>query len=303
MTRTTLFTLCLFYLPIVWVEPCYAQQEVYVVTKKIEQQLDFTPGNVLLIKAEKASIEVTGWKEDYIEVSLKLVSKHPNRKVAQDELDYLGFSIESNDEGHIIQNYFKAEGKVGRVRGNLLSAYSLKVPAQCLLDITNLYGSLKISQMTSDFKGQLKFVDVDLINHRGTSQIESFFGHLAIENYQGKIFADLEKSNFSVVALDGELEVKSNYGEIYIEGGDHDKVKIEGSKTKVNFEVPNLASYNYKLRNKLGKIVLPKTLGEPSVTDDDGTSHYDREFKTSNTSVDIATSYNAIILRQTYTAR
>ena len=154
--------------------------------------------------------------------------------------------------------------------------------------------------MQSGFKGRLKFVDIDLINHSGESQIESFFGDLAIENYHGKLLANLEKSNLRVVSLKGELEVKSNYGEIHIEGGDHDQVKIEGSKTKVNFDVPNLASYNYKLTNKLGKIVLPKTLGEPTLADGEGTSRYDRAFKASNTSIDISTSYNSIVLRQTY---
>src|SRR4051812_46848850 len=82
------------------------QNSIQVVTKTIEKSLPYVKGNTLSIKGEKATIEIKGWNENYIKVKLKLISKHPDRNIAQSELKYLKYSITQENNISKISNYF-----------------------------------------------------------------------------------------------------------------------------------------------------------------------------------------------------
>ncbi len=276
-----------------------SQNKVHVVTKKIEQQLEFKAGESLMITAEKANINVEAWSGDYIDIMLKLISKHPNEEIAKKELAYIGYKLEKAAKGHSIKNYFDANGRNARIKGNLLFSYTIKVPYECALDVTNLYGTLYVSGIRSNLKSRVRFVEFTLKDHHGGTMLESFFSDLTVENYKGHFTGSFEKSKLRMAAFKGQIDIKSNYGEIEIEGGTRDALNINSNKTKVSFNAPNLTSYNYRLQNKQGKIILPNSLGNSEISTDGNMEHYDREFNQSNTSIFISTSYSTIVLRET----
>ncbi|MEL7002126.1 MAG: hypothetical protein AAFN93_05230 [Bacteroidota bacterium] len=278
------------------------QRQVQVVTKTIVKKLDFTTGQTLTIQAEKASIDVSHWRGKYIQVSLKLISKHPNQKVAERELNYLKYDISNDSRGHEVKNYFEADNNSGSVKGSLSAIYNIKLPLGCALDITNLYGLLNLNGIKSDLKGRFKFVDVQLSNHKGKGEIESFFSELTIENFKGELEAKLEKSDMKVVAFDGELKVKSNYGEIEIDGGNHDNMDIDGNRTRITFKSAYLEKYNYEIKNMYGEIELPSVVGATSSPQDNGLNEFERSFGASNQHIGISTSYSPIIIKQIYNA-
>jgi len=293
-----MFVKCLLCFAIVIPLKGVSQKQVQVVTKNIERVLNYNADESLVIIAEKASVKISQWDKKTIEVKLKLISKHPNLDIAKQELNYLEYDILKEGNGYIIKNYFNATDKVRKVKGNLLAAYAIKVPKGCNLDITNLYGSLSLVSLNSDFKGRFKFVEVELLDHRGKGDIESFFGEIIAKNYSGLFKAKLEKSDMRLVAFDGTLDVQSNYGAIEVDGGDHDRMNIDGNRTKVTFSTAVIESYNYSFESTLGEIDLPSSVSIES-SDQQGVISFRKDYKSDNDLVKISTTYSPIILKQT----
>lgn len=291
---------CFLLLASLWSVQGYSQKQLQVVTRSIEKSLEYINNESLTIIAEKSSISISQWDKNYILINLKLISKHPDLEVAKRELAYLEYDIKRQGNGYTLRNYFSATDKIRKVKGNLLASYTIKVPKGCNLDVTNLYGTLNLTRLTSDFKGKFKFVDVKLIDHKGKGEVESFFGDIMAENYSGAFKAKLEKSDLKLIAFDGSLDVESNYGEIEVDGGDHEKMNINGNRTKIIFSTLSIESYNYALQNTLGEIDLPSSMDTKS-TGQQGVVSFNKEYGSNNDLVKISTSYSSITLKETAT--
>src|SRR5687767_6724567 len=100
-----------------------AQSKVQVVTKTIERKLDYRKGIQVRITGEKAVINVKGWDRNYIGLTLKLIGKHPERAIAEQELEHLRYVIERNDDIHDISNFFSVSRTTNPIRANLKAEF------------------------------------------------------------------------------------------------------------------------------------------------------------------------------------
>lgn len=281
--------------------PLIAQEEVHVVTKSIGKDLEYASGDELEIRAEKASIKVETWSKKYISLEIKLISKHKKKEVAKSELDLLKYQITKADNKHLVSNYFEANDKFVRVKGNLQAEFLIKVPNGCDILITNHYGKLSVSNLQSDMDAMLKFVDCQVINGTGSLNIESSFGNIYLDGFAGSLRAKLERSNLELNSFDGMANLDTRYGEVDVEGGRFKKLDINGIRTQISFSTFNLESYNYDVKTTFSVIRVPKSIGSYLNLSDEYQKLL-KDFSDNNPKIKLHTTYGSINLKQTFSA-
>ena len=144
----------------------FGRQVVQVVTKTINKEIDMKSGDTLKVFAEKAQVHITGWKGSSVILKLELISKHPKKEVAEEELAYLDYQIE-NDNGLLIRNYFSIANGFRKVKGNLSARYELKVPEALAIQVQNKYGTLNLKSLKGFLKVNTRFVNNTIENCDG----------------------------------------------------------------------------------------------------------------------------------------
>ena len=278
----------------------HSQKMLQVLTKTIDKKIKYEPGDGLLIEAEKASIEIEGWDKNYIGLKIELISKHPKKETAEKELAFLKYDIEKTGSDHIVKNYFQTDKQYTNVKGNLITRYIIKVPKNCDISVTNLYGSLAIANLQSDLTAHLRFVDFDLKKSTSDANLESYFGKIRIDGFTGTLKAKLEKTDINLITFVGDLELTSQYGSIDILGGTFKRFVINGDRTEINFDIEQLERYNYDLKTLHASIHVPNIIGEVNNTDD--LQGFNKIFKGDNPMVKIHTRYSPITVKLLFNA-
>lgn len=276
-------------------------QEVHVVSKKVQKQLDYNRGDELEIQAEKATINISTWDKNHISLELKLISKHKKKETAREELDLLKYEVTKSGAKHLIRNFFEASNKFVKVKGNLLSEFTLKVPQGCQIILTNTYGRLSLSNLNSDMTAFLKFVDCQIINGSGDLDIKSSFGSILLDRFEGKLQAKLERSDIELIQFEGIANLKTNYGQVDIQEGIFQSLAVNGTRTKINFSTNRLENYNYDVKTTFASLRVPKLIGSDLILDDE-LQQLTKTFKTSNANVKLHTTYGSVNLRQLFSA-
>ncbi|MEM7107713.1 MAG: DUF4097 family beta strand repeat-containing protein [Bacteroidota bacterium] len=297
MKKILLYTL----LNLVIVYPSSAQDEVHVVTKSIEKDLDYSSGEQLEIRAEKASIKVETWSKGYISLEIKLISKHKRKEVATSELELLKYEISKTNGKHLVTNYFEADDKFVRVKGNLQAAFNLKLPPGCDILIVNHYGKLSVTNLKSDMDATLKFVDCQVFNGTGSLTIESSFGNIFLNGYGGRLRAKLERSKLELTGFDGVADLNTRYGEVDIDGGSFKKLEINGVRTQISFTTFNLESYNYDVKTTFSAIRVPERIVSYLSLSNEY-QEFLKNFNDDNPKIKLHTTYGSINLKQTFSA-
>ena len=278
-----------------------AQNEVHMVTKTIEKELDYSSGDELEIRAEKAAISITTWEKRYISLEIKLISKHKKKEVAKSELELLKYQVTKVENKHLVSNFFEANDKFVRVKGNLQAEFILKIPDGCDIVLTNHYGKLSVSNLSSDMNAILKFVDFQIIGGTGSLNIQSSFGDLYLKGFRGSLKAKLERSNLEVLSFNGIANLEANYGAGDIEGGRFQELAVHGKRTKINFTTSNLESYNYDVKTTFSAIRVPASMGTHLILDKEY-QKLSKDFNAKNSKVKLHTTYGSVNLKQILSA-
>ena len=276
-----------------------AQNTVQVYTKTISKNLNYKPGEVLEIAAEKADINISGWNRDYISVEVKLISKHARREIAKKELDYLKFNASYETDRHILKNHFLADDNFRKVRGRLLIHYQIRMPTNAPVVVNNLYGKVTVEGLKNTLNFRTRFVELHIKNCEGESTVESFFGNVLIDESSGNLTCNLKKADMELSGFDGDVKIEGNYGEIHIESEKLASLTLNGNRTRVNMLTANLQSYNYDLYTSFSEIKLPETV----INDVDRQKEtFKKIFQPKNPLITIHTTYSPIDIKLQYNA-
>lgn len=276
-----------------------AQEKIQVVTKTLEKRIAYTPGEALSIDARKATVQVSGWKENYIQLTLKLIAKHPERHTAENDLEYLKYAIKKENNIHTFTNFFHTTASdYGRVRSNLKAQYEIKAPAGCRLKISNSYGNIQVENFSSKTEISLNFGELQLTDIKGFILINSSYGDIKGDNITASFECKAEKANIHLTRAAGTYDIHNAYGQISISATPTlTNLTIAASRTAVTMDVPAFEQYRYALSTSFSDIQLPANApGDITKTLSGKKTYTSGSVKSPDLAVQISTTFSPITI-------
>ncbi|MDQ3102202.1 MAG: DUF4097 domain-containing protein [Bacteroidota bacterium] len=276
-----------------------AQNKIQVVTKIIERTLEVNKGDVLRISAEKATISVKRWEGDHISLKLQLIAKHPDRSVAERELDHLRYVVEKNGYIHDLGNYFSITKSTDPIRANLKAVYELQIPSDLHLTIN------------------AKYADVSLVNTTGRSIVDLEFGRLTLQGVSGEmdvrtLYSDVigntldlaldvkaDNTDIQLTRALGSYRIGSSYGHIHIDAaGQLKKVNITAVRTDVTIVARDFWEHDYDINTTYSEIVLPHEWSQQIRTGAAGRVSFEHLTDKRKPIIRVSTSNSPVTIRQ-----
>lgn len=263
-----------------------------VVSKTIKQEFQ-NPVHVV-VKGEKAEINVESWNQNYVYVEMKLVARNISAKQARHDVESNVYGISSTHGIVKVQNSFTSD-TVNKVESNMSAEYTIKVPHGQTVNILNVYGSTNIENCTSDrIIIQSSFGKLSVKNSTVKIIEESYYSDTQIENSTIDYNANADKGNISLTNTSGACEIRSKYGEInIIEGKSIDKLIVDSKRTEINVQLSDFSHSNISLQVVDGSIEVPPHLA--AFLTKDGNKQVVK-YNKGNRLIAISTSYSKLIL-------
>jgi len=236
-----------------------AQPATQTASKSYTKNITCTPATVFVVKAEKASMLVTGWNNNYIQLRISFFAHHPDMAVATRELSYMQYGI-ANDKDYVeIENIFKLPTAVDHIQSKLEIKMELMVPARNKLQFTNRYGDINLVKLTGNIQVTLFFSDLHLTDVGGNvvanasySDIRGNLLNIASLNCtdeQSKISLDLDGGgNYSFLSKQGDIDL--NIKKI-------GSLAIKSTRSDITIRPQDLDACRYKLISTDGALYLP----------------------------------------------
>ena len=193
-----------------------AQPGMQTVTRSVVKNITCTPATIFSVNAEKASMVVTGWNNNYIQVRISFFARHSDPAVANRELSYMQYAIITEKDYTELRNIFKLPVAVDHIQSKLEIKMELMVPVKSKLQLTNKYGDISLVQLSGNIQVGLSFCDLRLtdiaghvIMNAGYSDIRGNLintASLSCTDEKSKIALDLDG--------DGDFSFLSKYGDI-----------------------------------------------------------------------------------------
>jgi len=266
-----------------------SQQKVNVITKTIKKDLKQSTKS-LVVKGEKASININPCDKDYFSVEIKLVSKNPNKKDAETDINIIKYEIEENNGECVLKNYF-ASDKFGNVKSNLSVIYTINVPRNAKLDITNIYGNVYINNLNAVIKLKNSFGEIHISNIKGKQWLNAYYSDVYAKDLDLDLVCVTDKSNIEMTNVSGTIVINSNYGNLrFLPGNELLSLEVDSKRTTVSFESNTLNKYNFALSTIYSNIDLPNQWSK-KITKESGTTLFKQINNPANAFIKIKTTY------------
>ncbi|MEZ4990066.1 MAG: DUF4097 family beta strand repeat-containing protein [Saprospiraceae bacterium] len=238
-----------------------AQVTVQVITKKIEKQFPYHEGYELNIEGEKAEVVIEAWDKNEISVTLELSARHPDKAVAEKDLEAMKYLTQRIKNKIYVRNYLSIGEKDDPTESSFQAVYHVQVPADCPVYLKNHFGAASISDLTNSFRFNGQFSQIDLANLKGTLDLRSRFGDIFGDHLDGMVSIWSRRSDITLNDIRGSFDITAQYGTLRIFAEDHLlKLNIDAEKSDVYFLNPNPAFYGYTLTANNGAVVFPGEL-------------------------------------------
>ena len=237
-------------------QPVFSQKKVHVLTRIIKKELKATDKK-LVIKGEKATINVSSWDGNYFNIEIRLVSKNRDKKKAEKDLNILKYEVTESNSYYLLQNYFSSE-KYSNVKSNLSAVYNIKVPKTTRLDITNIYGNVNLKNLTSLASLKNSFGEIHISNIAGDCSVRSYYSDVWVRDANLTFSCSADKSDIEMVNISGKISIKSSYGSLSFSAGSNLKqFNVDAKRTSIDFFTKSLNNYNYSLSTKYEALNIP----------------------------------------------
>ncbi|MEL6560288.1 MAG: DUF4097 family beta strand repeat-containing protein [Bacteroidota bacterium] len=235
-----------------------AQTKVEVLTKTVEKNFGYIPGNTIKVIGESARINVTGWDRSEVKVVIKLISKGLTKKEAEVELEFQKFLIKTFDEEHVIKNFLLIPNELKELKTIQETEIQVFVPFQAMLYVENQYGETSMNNLEQKFKVKSEYGYIELSQVDGDFELESNFGDLLIGNASGEMKLTLHLTKTTVDNFNGKANIKSNLGDVSIKRlTTSSSVKVNSTKSDVRLEIDSIDDYSWFVKSKYGALKAP----------------------------------------------
>lgn len=232
-----------------------------VVTKKIEKTFPYRAGYEVNVEGQKAEIKVETWDKPEIYIQLELTAKHPEKEVAERDLEKMKYLAERVQRKIYARNYV-SEGKgIAKPEASLYAKYIIKVPEECSVYLKDSFGEIDVSNLVNRLRIHSEFTPIGLKDMGGQLDIKTRFGDLIGEGINGSMKINSRRSNVTLSELRGQFDIESYFGIIKIFADDQlVDMNIVGEKTDVYLFNANPNANGYALTAQHGNLKMPKEM-------------------------------------------
>jgi hypothetical protein len=243
-------------------QPAHAQvASLQVVTQVVEQTFSYRPGFEVNIEGEKAEIVVETWDRAEIRVVIELVSKHPDRKIAERDMAALKHSIKQHGNRIYFRNFISPASGKPQPEAQLKAIYTVTLPNECPVYLKNNFGLANVSNLSRFLRLQTEFSAISLNNLQGEVYVHSRFGDISGNNIHGNVQIDAHRSDITLTNISGDFDIQSQYGILkFFTDQSRLKLNIEGERSDVYFFNPKPREQGYTLTAHYGNITTPADL-------------------------------------------
>lgn len=236
------------------------QMNVKVITKKIERTFNYKEGYEVNIEGERAEVFIESGDSKEINVIIELISKHPDQKIAEADLETLKYLTQKVKNKIYLRNYIK-EKKGEKTRSTLSARYTIVLPENCPVYAKTYFGKVNINNLSNKVKVNSEFSQIGLDNIKGLIELRTRFGDVIGQRLDGNVDINARRADISLKEIIGQFNIQAYYGQInvYADNGLVD-LNIKGEKTDVYLFNPNLQSFSYALAAQHGEIQFPSNL-------------------------------------------
>jgi Toastrack DUF4097 len=276
----------LLVLTLLGVSESYAQELVHKVSKEQSENFDQEIKQVL-VWGEKASITVSGWSKDYIQVHLKPISRNVSKKEAISDLKFISYDALVEGNNLVIKNSFKGSNE--KISSNLSMEIQIMMPGAIPIEISNLYGPVSAKEL-SNIKLDVSFGHITLADISGYASLNSRYSNMNISRALGALHIQAEKSDINAEDLDAKTNITSKYGKADIElSASNQSLSMEAYRTEVKISVDAFEDFNYRLSTTHGSINTPGRSSEKKES-------FQLSHKEKNKDIEISTTYSDITI-------
>ncbi|WP_136481042.1 hypothetical protein [Cognatitamlana onchidii] len=165
----------------------YSQETL---SKTIEKSFKLSNAGELHIDNKHGNVSFKGWKENRAKVSIEVKVSHKKKESAQELLDRIQPDIKeagdfvsitsliSNKNKSTISSYFKKVNPFEFDKSNLDINYTIYLPTNTEIDITNKFGDVLIENWTGKLKANVEHGDLWILENLTNAKIAMKFGKL-----------------------------------------------------------------------------------------------------------------------------
>lgn len=275
---------------------------VQVVTKTVNRQISYSKGDLLKINAEKSQVDIQGWDKNYIQLTLKLVSKNKKKEDAELDLQYLKYKIVQKENVIELSNYFQTDNPRIKIKSNLQAKYYLMVPKSINAEINVLYGEIGINNTSGNIKTEVNFGQLRLEDINGILDVKSNYGDITAKNLNVTMTCQTDKANIRLLDIMGKYSINSAYGSITVETSKKLKgFKAIAKNTSLQLSLPAFEDYNYSLSTSYADINLPQAYADLVSSTFTQKKEFNKQFNSAQPTIEIATTFSNIIIQSTNT--
>lgn len=240
--------------------PADGQTMLQVVTKTVEKTFPYKNGYELNIEGEKAEILVQTWNRSEVRVLLEIVAKHPERRIAENDIDRMSYSTEQHGNKIYFRNYLEKNLTNSQPASDIKAIYTITLPADCPVYLKNNFGLTSVSDLTRALRINSEFSKINLQNIRGKVGITSRFGDIEGERIGGEVSLVTRRSDVTLHDIEGTWNIQAQYGVLKFFTNTSPELlnlNIEADKADVYFFDPKPNFYGYTLTAHYGNITVP----------------------------------------------
>ncbi len=240
----------------------FAQEAtLQVVTKSIEKTINYKEGYALSIDGEKADVQIETWDKEQVKIIMELIAKHEQRKIAEQDIEALGYNIELVGKKIYVRNYVKTKSGQSKPESIFKANYVLIIPENCPVDLRNHFGKANIKDVKQAVDVKSEFCEIQLDNIEGRIGIETRFGDVEGKRLGGQMTIESIRSDITLSQIKGPIDIRAKYGKIKIDANNSLlDLNIVAEKTDILFLNPSTGTYDFDLTAYYGNITTPEDM-------------------------------------------
>jgi hypothetical protein len=230
-----------------------AQEHIF--TKSITKTINVV-NKAIIIDAEKANIIIEEIAGENLIVDIRFISKHSDKASAEKQLEYLNHVINIKNREVYIRTFILITANE-ELTGNIHTLYTLKIPKNKSISITNSLGDISISNIKGNFVINSKYGKLSLQNITGEATINAQIGEVIIKNSQLNCKLESKYLSSYFNSCGGNYTVLANLGSInFALNQNLSTLTIDASGTEINLSNRDCREYNLLLSAENGSVFL-----------------------------------------------
>lgn len=230
---------------------------IQVITKKITKTFPYNDGFEVNLEGSNAEVLVETWEKKEIYVQIELISKHPDKAVAAQDLEQMQYTLDRVKRKIYIRNYLATQDNV-QTTAIIEANYIIKLPEDCPVYIKNQFGETNVRNLANQLRLFNEYGAINLQNVSGTVEMRTRFGDVFAKDLNGNFDIFARRSNLDLHNVVGNYNIEAKYGILNLWAGTGlIDLNIDASKADVNLFNIDPLTHQQQLLVQHGKINVP----------------------------------------------